>query len=90
MKLWQRGVPLLCLENMKTKINFKKLDQYLFHKWSLLYVMVLNVGYIDAPVPLMKMDRIQEVLLCERELMEDNFYKPLPVFVNLSFDEVCV
>lgn len=37
-----------------------------------------------------KMDRTQEVLFCEKELMESNTHKPLPVFLNLSFDEVCV
>ena len=36
------------------------------------------------------MDRVQEVIMCERELMDGNVYKPLPVLLNLSFDEVCV
>ena len=41
-------------------------------------------------VPLSKMDRMQEVLTCESELLEGNIYTPMPVFLNLSFDEVRV
>ena len=36
------------------------------------------------------MDRVHEVIVCERELMDGNEYKPMPVLLNLSFDEVCV
>lgn len=47
--------------------------------------------FLFPPIVLItKMDRTQEVLLCERELMESNIHKPLPVFLNLFFDEVCV
>lgn len=41
-------------------------------------------------VPSHKLDRIQEVLLCEKELINDNLNQPLPFFLNLSFDEVSV
>ena len=47
--------------------------------------------WFSAPlVPSYKLDRIQEVLLCERELIDDNQTEPLPCFLNLSFDEVSV
>ena len=41
-------------------------------------------------VPSHKLDRMQEVLLCERELTTDDLQQPLPFLLNLSFDEVCV
>lgn len=41
-------------------------------------------------VPSHKLNRIQEVLLCEKELINDNLNQPLPFFLNLSFDEVSV
>ena len=34
-----------------------------------------------------QMDRTHEVLLCEKELMEGSTI-PMPLFLNLSFDEV--
>ncbi|XP_074608181.1 uncharacterized protein LOC141860882 isoform X4 [Acropora palmata] len=40
-------------------------------------------------VPTSQMDRTVEVIQCERELTEGNPHQPLPVFLNLSFDEVC-
>ena len=46
--------------------------------------------FLFSPIVLItKMDSTQEVLFCERELMKNNTYKPLPVFLNLFFDEVC-
>ncbi|CAH3171108.1 unnamed protein product, partial [Porites lobata] len=35
------------------------------------------------------MDRFQEVIDCERKLLDGNIYKPMPVFLNLLFDEMC-
>ncbi|XP_044166660.1 uncharacterized protein LOC122950740 [Acropora millepora] len=44
---------------------------------------------MKGKVLIAKMDRTQEVLFCEKELMESNTHKPLPVFLNLFFDETC-
>ena len=52
--------------------------------------MVLNVILNVVLVPLDKMDRVHEVMICKKELMDGNVYKPLPVLLNLPFDEVCV
>ena len=52
--------------------------------------MVLNVILNVVLVPLSKIDRVHEVMICEKDLMDGNVYKPLPVLLNLPFDEVCV
>ncbi|XP_044182510.1 uncharacterized protein LOC114952477 isoform X2 [Acropora millepora] len=44
---------------------------------------------MKGKVLIAKMDRTQEVQFCEKELMESNTHKPLPVFLNLFFDETC-
>lgn len=50
------------------------------------------LGITDATkgkVPLSKIDRVHEVMICEKDLMDGNVYKPLPVLLNLPFDEMC-
>ena len=55
-----------------------------------LFVNVAMIWSYAPLVPSHKLDRIQEVFLCEKALIDDNLNQPLPLFLNLSFDEVCV
>ena len=48
------------------------------------------IWFYAPVVPSHKLDRIREVLLCEKELIDDNLNQPLPFFFNLPFDEVSV
>ena len=52
--------------------------------------MLTHVGLIIFLVPIQQMDRTLEALLCEKELMDPSNIYRLPIFLNLSFDEVCV
>lgn len=44
--------------------------------------------FVPFIVSSQQMDRTQEVLVCEAEILEGNTHE-LPVFLNLTFDEVC-
>ena len=44
--------------------------------------------FVPFIVSSQQMDRTQEVLVCEAEILEGNTHEH-PVFFNLTFDEVC-
>ena len=44
--------------------------------------------FVPFIVSSQQMDRTQEVLVCEAEILEGNTHEH-PVFLNLTFDEVC-